>query len=202
MTSPEREPSTTDEYGAADPTALVHAAFDAEFYLADNPDVAAAGVDAWEHYSTIGWREGRNPESGFSVADYLAAHPDVAISGVDPFSHFVLYGRAEGRKLSLSHPEPNQTSTPAEPDLLPVLAEFDADYYVAANPDVELKPEAAFGHFLETGWRENRDPTRWFSTRCYLEANTDVVETGANPFVHYVLYGRREGRDRLDSCPA
>ncbi|HTU82642.1 MAG TPA: glycosyltransferase family 2 protein [Candidatus Acidoferrales bacterium] len=35
--------------------------FDARAYLRDNPDVAAAGVDAAEHYRMQGWREGRLP---------------------------------------------------------------------------------------------------------------------------------------------
>ena len=33
--------------------------FDARAYLAANPDVAAAKVDAWKHYDTSGRREGR-----------------------------------------------------------------------------------------------------------------------------------------------
>jgi hypothetical protein len=33
--------------------------FDADWYLQNNPDVAAAGVDAWEHYNTMGRTEGR-----------------------------------------------------------------------------------------------------------------------------------------------
>lgn len=33
--------------------------FDADAYLAANPDVAAAGVDAYQHYATFGFKEGR-----------------------------------------------------------------------------------------------------------------------------------------------
>ena len=33
--------------------------FDEDFYLAQNPDVAAAGVDAYTHFMNTGWREGR-----------------------------------------------------------------------------------------------------------------------------------------------
>jgi hypothetical protein len=33
--------------------------FDAAAYLIDHPDVAAAGVDPWQHYREFGWREGR-----------------------------------------------------------------------------------------------------------------------------------------------
>ncbi len=33
--------------------------FDAVGYLIDHPDVAAAGMDPWQHYREFGWREGR-----------------------------------------------------------------------------------------------------------------------------------------------
>lgn len=188
---------TRDDTGAsavnteADP---VRAQFDAAFYLGTQPDVAAAGMDPWEHYVTTGWREGRDPADWFLIAAYLAANPDVAAAGLDPFRHYILHGREEGR--SLAPPAASEAAPlPHGLESAPVLAEFDADFYVAANPGLGLTPKDALAHYLETGWRESRDPTRWFSTRRYLQANADVVETGINPFVHYVLHGRREGRD-------
>ena len=35
--------------------------FDAAFYLSRHPDVAAAGIDPFEHYLLYGFREGRDP---------------------------------------------------------------------------------------------------------------------------------------------
>ena len=78
-----------------DARAAIAAAFDAGFYLASNPDVAAAGVDPLEHFLLTGWLEGRDPTARFSVRDYLDAHPDV--ENVNPFAHYLLVGRAEGR---------------------------------------------------------------------------------------------------------
>jgi hypothetical protein len=80
--------------------ALLEAAFDAAFYLARNPDVAEAGVSAFEHFLNVGWREGRDPARGFSLDAYLEMNEDVARSGVNPFVHYVLHGRAEGRRTS------------------------------------------------------------------------------------------------------
>jgi hypothetical protein len=40
-------------------TAVLAERFDAAVYLIDHPDVAAAGVDPWQHYREFGWREGR-----------------------------------------------------------------------------------------------------------------------------------------------
>ena len=74
--------------------------FDAEYYLAHNPDVAAAGVDPHVHYDTFGWHEGRNPNAYFDAAGYLAHYADVAAAGVDPLQHYEEFGWKEGRDPS------------------------------------------------------------------------------------------------------
>jgi hypothetical protein len=80
------------------------------------------------------------------------------------------------------------------PDRELVAAEFDAGFYLAANPDVARVGADPLEHFLAHGWREGRDPSRRFSVREYLEANPDVAAAGMNPFVHYLRAGRAEGR--------
>jgi hypothetical protein len=77
--------------------AAVGPAFDAAFYLAINPDIAASSADPLQHFLITGWLEGRDPTPRFSVRDYLELHPDVAATGLNPFVHYVLAGEAEGR---------------------------------------------------------------------------------------------------------
>lgn len=76
---------------------LVGPEFDAAYYLASNPDVAALGLDPLDHFLTHGWREGRDPTPQFSVADYLDGRPDVAAAGVNPFVHYLRHGRGENQ---------------------------------------------------------------------------------------------------------
>jgi hypothetical protein len=71
--------------------------FDADFYLAGNPDVARLGLDPLEHFLARGWREGRDPAPDFSVRSYLDLNPDVAEQQVNPFVHWLTNGEAEGR---------------------------------------------------------------------------------------------------------
>lgn len=71
--------------------------FDRNFYVANNPDVAASGVDPLSHYLEYGWKEGREPSAGFTGKQYLSLNPDVEISGNNPLVHFLNYGIAEGR---------------------------------------------------------------------------------------------------------
>jgi len=84
---------------ANDPIDPIQAEFDAAFYLANNQDVAEAGVDPFQHFMALGWREGRDPNRRFSLAAYLELNPDIGAAGINPFAHYVVTGRGEGRPL-------------------------------------------------------------------------------------------------------
>lgn len=71
--------------------------FDKKWYLAKNPDVAAANVDPVFHYLQHGWREGRNPSPKFDNNAYLADNPDVAAANACPLIHYINFGFSEGR---------------------------------------------------------------------------------------------------------
>ncbi len=71
--------------------------FDAAWYLATYPDVAAAGIDPARHYLKAGAQEGRNPSARFSGRDYLDRNPDVARAGSNPLMHYLRHGAREGR---------------------------------------------------------------------------------------------------------
>ncbi|WP_323011860.1 hypothetical protein [Castellaniella sp.] len=91
-------------------------AFDAAHYLAQNPDVYAAGLNtpaaAWQHYINYGAAESlqgatsRAPAPWFDAVWYLAQNPDLAMAGLSPpdlFIHYLTWGMAEGRS-----PQPNR----------------------------------------------------------------------------------------------
>lgn len=81
--------------------AVIESEFDGRYYLSENPDVAASGVDPLTHFLEAGCGEGRDPAPWFSVRDYLELNPDVAAAGMNPFVHYVQAGRAEGRPARL-----------------------------------------------------------------------------------------------------
>ncbi len=61
--------------------------FDAQWYLAQNPDVAALNVDALQHFMEQGWREGRNPSRHFDVKKYIETYPEILDVNMHPFWH-------------------------------------------------------------------------------------------------------------------
>ena len=82
---------------SAKKAARVEAAFDADFYYEQYPDIAASGADPFEHYMTSGWKEGRDPSPAFSTSYYLERYPGIAQLGINPFVHWVSYGTHEKR---------------------------------------------------------------------------------------------------------
>jgi hypothetical protein len=45
--------------------------FDATYYASNYPDIAAAGIDPFEHYLLWGFKEGRNPSARFNTRFYI-----------------------------------------------------------------------------------------------------------------------------------
>ena len=86
-------PSSTGE--PIEPASLI---FDPEWYVAEYPDIAAAGVDPVQHFLNTGFNEGRNPNRYFDLSWYSETYPDVAAHGENPFVHYLFYGAREGRK--------------------------------------------------------------------------------------------------------
>ena len=71
---------------------------------------------------------------------------------------------------------------------------FDEDFYLTTYPEVLNSGLSPLTHFLKIGWKENKDPSRHFSTAGYLLANPDVAEAGVNPLRHFIRHGIAEGR--------
>ncbi len=73
--------------------------FDSAWYLSQNPDVAARGMDPIEHYVRFGALEERDPGPTFSTMRYIAFNPDVAASGLNPLVHYLRHGQKENRRI-------------------------------------------------------------------------------------------------------
>ncbi len=75
------------------------------------------------------------------------------------------------------------------------MATFDANYYLAMNPDIANGWHApAIEHYSQFGWKEGRRPNAWFDGNYYLQQNTDIRNAGLNPFEHWRANGYAEGR--------
>jgi ADP-heptose:LPS heptosyltransferase/GT2 family glycosyltransferase len=78
-------------------------------------------------------------------------------------------------------------------ELLAASGLFDAEYYLARNPDVVKLNVDPLMHFLEYGSRERRDPSAHFDTRHYLRQCKGLGELPANALLHYLAVGVHQG---------
>ena len=85
------------------------------------------------HFSTHGWREGRNPNALFDTHGYLTAYGDVAAANVNPLDHDHRHGW--GRDPSTG---------------------FDTTAHLAAYPDVAAAHVDPLVHFLQSGRHDGR----------------------------------------------
>jgi hypothetical protein len=111
--------------------------FDAEWYLAHNPDVRSAGIDPLTHYVSFGANEGRDPNRYFDGNWYIHQNRDVAEAGLNPLLHYLQFGAAEHRS---PHPR------------------FNVAWYVEQHPEASANP--LLYHILvgaAQGWPTERD---------------------------------------------
>ena len=180
--------------------------FDAGYYLATYPDIAATGTDPFEHFFQFGFAEGRRPNPIFDPLWYLNSFPDVKELGIQPLLHYAQFGENEGRRpAALFDPTWYRTkyNVPQSVSALghylkhrigpySPIPEFDATYYLETYKDIAAANVDPFEHFISYGYREGRNPSPDFDTkfysRRYLQGKPDV-----NPLVHYMEHRHMAG---------
>ena len=147
--------------------------FDEDYYLRTYPDVAAAGVNALQHFILHGAGEGRNPNSVFNTAFYLKSCAVPVDRIENPLLHYL---RLPRHKRAATHHL------------------FDAQCYQAFYPEVLAGEKDPLLHYLEIGQAQRRRASVIFDPEFYLSTYTDVAAAGLNPLEHFTLYGKQEGR--------
>lgn len=74
---------------------IIEKEFDADFYLNENPDLAAGRNDPIIHYLEHGSSEGRRPARDFDPHFYLRQYGE-KVGKTEPFVHYLTIGRAIG----------------------------------------------------------------------------------------------------------
>lgn len=189
--------------------------FDAEYYLANNPDVLAAfgrdALAALNHFLKYGIAEGRLGNATFDLESYYNANQDLRIAFntnlTKYYTHYVDYGQKEGRTYAgVATLQNYRTSI----DGTDYAAAYDGAYYHANHSDLDaaftktvsgytlFDDTALLRHFLNYGMKEGRASSENFEVLSYYNANQDLrAAFGTNLksyYIHYVKYGEKEGR--------
>lgn len=183
-----------------DSRAVVRPVFDAAFYrfvhraLAHLDDAALL-----DHFLSIGWRAGADPNASFSTLHYRRTNPDVRDRGVNPILHHLRHGADEDRPVSLSQWGRAEARHVPLADLAVIAPHVDIAHYRAQLPrGGGLSDTALAAHCLVLGHRDGRSPRPDFDADRYLAAYPDVAAAVAaddgDPFFHFCAFGRHEGR--------
>ncbi|MGI2901775.1 hypothetical protein [Tolypothrix sp. VBCCA 56010] len=157
--------------------------FDANFYRAANPDLAAAGLTTDGqlrlHFDNFGLNEGRRFSLFADLNFYRASNSDLAsFSNRQLFDHLQNNGVQEGRQFS------------------PFV---DLDYYLSLNSDLTQvysgNREGALDHLQRFGLDEGRTFSPFFGLQTYELLNSDLSNfNNRQLFEHLQTYGLNEGR--------
>ena len=71
---------------------------------------------------------------------------------------------------------------------------FNAKWYSKQNPKCQYKKKNLAKHYLNYGWKDGLNPSKFFDGNTYLKNNPDVKKTNVCPLLHYVERGKKEGR--------
>ena len=112
-----------------------HPLFDADWYLEQNPDLAKADIDPFEHYLAYGAKQGRSPHPLFDAKFYWKAYPDAVLAGQPALEHYLTIGWKKGYR-----PNPK----------------FDPAFYLSSYPDVAASGVEPLTHFVRDGLKEGR----------------------------------------------
>jgi GT2 family glycosyltransferase len=194
-------PDAPDGSAAADDALAVY--FDADYYLARNPDIADAGMRPFEHYVNWGAAENREAHPLFAAAWYAARHPDAARAG-GAIRHYAAFGWRERRDPhpafaaeayaaatgcagdALAHYLANGLHGAPDPHPL-----FDGARYRALRGGRGAR--APLADFLADASADT-DPHPLFGVAFYRAHSPDAAAAGMHPFAHYLTFGSAEGR--------
>ncbi len=154
-----------------------HPLFAADWYLAQNPEVARAGINPLVHFVTQGAVAGRSPHPLFDPGWYANDNPDPSRGPENALIDFLTGATGHARS---PHPL------------------FDARWYLEHNPDVSESGINPLLHYLTIGASERRDPHPLFDTNRYFEQAPDLPASRLDPLSHFVRVGAAR---RLDPCP-
>jgi hypothetical protein len=181
----------------------------ADWYLAQNPDVAAAGMDAALHYAAHGRREGRLPcpeaplIGGLGLIDpatVMRTMPDVVVAGEDLAAHYCRYGWREQRRPNAYVDPAFYGQTYDVPDgMNPLLhyvlfgehqglapsRHFDPAWY---RQHYGLAPSVcALAHYLRHRRTQHFSPLPSFDATAYAAAHQGALQPGRDAYMHFLV---------------
>jgi GT2 family glycosyltransferase len=101
-------------------------------------------------------------------------------------------------EIRSTEPEATQNGDGPDPvsaiEVIRQSGQFDHEFYLRANPDVQYAGIDPIEHYVSSGSAEGRRPNEAFDPIFYRAEYQDVAASGMEPFHHYLAVGRAENR--------
>jgi glycosyltransferase involved in cell wall biosynthesis len=144
--------------------------------------------DLIEHYLTIGWAKGLDPNASFKGAWLYPYFRSVGFR--DPPILTYLRLRAANWPVFA-----NRASAEHVASVVRVSEFFDAEYYARRVPDLGDLDLAL--HYVTVGEQLGLAPSPGFDPKYYADRNPDLRQRALPLLYHHIMYGRRDGRRPL-----
>jgi len=207
--SPSRLSLVTSETAILDRAKLI---FDEQWYLSTYPEVRDCGLDPFDHYLKLGFKEKKEPNFIFDSFWYRLQDASVREDETNPLKHYCAHRVHDSLSPSpLFDPEWYlETYADVKKSRINPLAHyirhgaaegrspnpyFDSAYYLSQVADGEAAKPNSLIHYFNTGEKLGLRPSSGFDPKWYLTTNADVGEAGMSPLRHFLMYGLKEGRD-------
>lgn len=116
----------------------IPALFDAQWYLAQYPDVKKSNMHPYVHFWLFGWYQGYQPMPLFDIHWYVMNYPYFNDNWANPLEHYESIGQYNGCRP---------------------CALFDPQWYLAQYPDVKQAGIDPLYHYYHAGSCEGRQPS-------------------------------------------
>jgi lipopolysaccharide biosynthesis protein len=166
--------------------------FDTKKYLDENEDVREAGMNPLIHYITFGYIEEREVYAVCNSEGDVESNEKTENTNVNISSDMISSEYNTDSTDVIASIKRDKAKLAIENDFLLNFL-FDEEYYLAENSDLKEADISLYEHFINYGWKENRNPSAYFNVNRYLEMHEDAKNMGINPLIHYVNYGRDLG---------
>lgn len=158
---------------------ILKLSIDESFYLeklkSQFPVYKDIKINSLLHYSLVGWL--LKLQTSNNCIDKYGSRGIINPLIIDYFSR-MSKPKTTGLKANLAPFQSNVTD------------HFDTKYYLRIYPDVKKSKIDPLKHFLDTGWREGRNPSSIFNTKFYISEHLhSESDASTNPLVHYVNTG-------------
>lgn len=161
--------------------------FDIPFYLKNNPDLVYGGHDPLLDYIYRGEKSGEFPNKNFDPKYFRSQHKDMP-EKLNALVYYALYNQNRNWKIKLDNNKKiKKDDYSFNYELIKNSGLFDSEWYLKTYGDVKKLNINPIEHYIKHGYKEGREPNKYFNTKIYTKQHFEIKDTNEIPLIHFIL---------------